>query len=73
MKQIMELIEKYIVKEVELEFQLALTESETISELNDRNIDFEKPDSSIEDYIQREINIRYNKRILEHIQNMKVN
>lgn len=73
MKQIMELIEKYIVKEVELEFQLALTESETISELNDRYIDFEKPNSSIEDYIQREINIRYNKRILEHIQNMKVN
>ena len=73
MKQIMELIEKYIVKEVELEFQLALTESETISELNDRDIDFEKPNSSIEDYIQREINIRYNKRILEHIQNMKVN
>ena len=69
----MELIEKYIVKEVELEFQLALTESETISELNDRDIDFEKPNSSIEDYIQREINIRYNKRILEHIQNMKVN
>lgn len=73
MKQLMELIEKYIDKEVELEFQVALTESETVAELKARIINFEIPNSIFEERIQEEIGDKYYKKIKEHIENMKVN
>ena len=73
MKKVIDVIEKYINKEVELEFQLALTESETVADLKARKINFEIPNSIFEEDIQREIVVKYHSRIQEHIENMKVN
>lgn len=71
--RLMESINKFIEYQAELDFFLALKESETVAELKKKKRDIESCNSLIEEDIQIEINDKYYKKIRNHIENMKVN
>lgn len=72
MERIMDMVEKYIELEAELEFQTALKESSNVLELQKKEPSSYQIYNSIQSQIDLEIRRRFHSKVKEYIHNIKL-